>query len=391
MKFRIQTTCIPALRPLSSTLLLALSLGLLASCAVPMHAAQPTPARAVVAPETPQQAGNCRVSAEVTGDVRLEPGCVYHQQLRISTNGTQLDCQGAWLDGGGTLANGIVIDSNGQPLTDVTVQNCNIRAFATGVRVGWAKADEADEAEGGSVNAAANAPRKITLSHLTVVDSTRVGISIDRHAHHITVRDSTIEGSGGVGMYLEYGSSDNRVMHNKFVRNGRVMKREGLAIDSSRNNVVTDNLFQDNEHGGIFLYKNCGASVATGRSVSHTQHSDHNLIHRNTFSGEKIGVWIASRQSVDLKRLDCADAPMDAGGHYYEDFANANSVTGNQFCATQVGIRVEGDANILTGNSYDRRTGPLISVPVSQRAVLLGRPSTGNLIDAGRLNGEACS
>ena len=344
-------------------------------------------ARETFAGGAPNEARPCEISEEVSGDVRLETGCVYRQQFRISTSATTLDCRGAWLDGGGTLANGVVIDSKGTPLVDVIVKNCNIRGYETGARVAWVKPDDQ---KGGSANAFANAPSKVTLSHLHVVDSGRVGIYIDDHVHQVTIKDSTIEGSGGVGMYLEYGTSDNHVLRNKFIRNGRAFKREGLAIDSSRNNLVSGNLFEENERGGIFLYKNCGEHVATGRSVPRTEHSDHNVIQGNTFSGEKVGVWIASRQSVELKRLDCSDRPMDARGSYYEDFANFNNVTGNAFCGTKVGIRVEGDNNTLTGNSYDRSTRKLIDMPVSKRAQLLGRPSTGNQIDAGKLVAGLC-
>jgi hypothetical protein len=330
----------------------------------------------------------CETSELVTGDVRLEPGCVYHQKLRISTSGTKLDCRGATLDGRGVLGNGVLINSMGKPLANVTVRNCIMRGFtSSGVRVAWSGPDFK---KGGYEAAFAGAPSKVTLSHLSVFDSGRVGIFIDDHVHDVTIEDSTIERSGGAGMYLEHGSRDIRVFRNRFLSNGHVFKREGLAIDSSSHNKVIDNVFADNVKGGVFLYKNCGERFSSGRSVVRTQHSDHNEIRGNRFIRERVGVWVASRQSVDLKRLDCSDPSMDPDGHYFEDFANHNDIVGNAFCDTRTGIRIEGDDNRVTDNFFDAKTRQPVDVPVSKRAQFRARPSTRNVIDKSQVVDTLC-
>lgn len=38
--------------------------------------------------------------------------------------------------------------------------------------------------------------------------------------------------------------------------------------------------------------------------------SDENIVRHNVFVGERVGVWLASRQSKDLSKWDCGDPPL---------------------------------------------------------------------------------
>jgi hypothetical protein len=115
------------------------------------------------------------------------------------------------------------------------------------------------------------------------------------------------------------------------------------------------------------------------------------LISGNRFVREEVGVWIASRQSRNLRRMDCSDKPMDAQGQYFEDFANRNTLEKNAFCATAVGVRIEGDENRVRANYFDAKVGKKVEIPVTKRAELLGRPPKDNQYDDGQDGRSICS
>lgn len=332
----------------------------------------------------------CTLPKRLSGDIVLDAFCTYRQQFMLTASGTTLDCRGATIDGENRLNVGITINSEGRPLSQVTVRNCVIRNFTgNAVRIAWSGEDiekPTDPAE-----RRRRTPRQVKLSNLEIFNSGRVGVYFDDFVSDSTLENSIIADSGGVGLYLEFDSRNNVISHNEFRHNGHVMNREALAVDSSSRNTIVDNTFMDNRLGGIFLYKNCGEHVSSGRSVSRTQHSEDNVIARNRFIRENVGVWIASRQSRNLQRIDCSDRSMDGRGQYFEDFANHNTVEQNLFCATRVGIRIEGDNNRIRENQFDDKTRQRVEIPRTKRGELLGRPPMGNQYDAGRDGDSLCS
>lgn len=184
---------------------------------------------------------------------------------------------------------------------------------------------------------------------MVVTGSGRVGIYFDDYVTDSTLSNSTVQQSYMSGIYLEHSSRNNRIINNRIVNNGHESlgrgKREGLAVDSSANNLIEGNLFKGNGAGGVFLYKNCGEHYSSGKSVIRWQHSDHNIIRNNTFTDEQIGIWLASRQSRDLSGFDCGNKPKDNSGQYFADYADNNILEGNKFIGTRVDIKDEGVGN----------------------------------------------
>ncbi|MHC1727608.1 MAG: right-handed parallel beta-helix repeat-containing protein [Syntrophobacteraceae bacterium] len=318
----------------------------------------------------------------------MPKGCFFEQPIEISESDTSLDCNGAVFDGHQKHMNGLRIDSKGRPLSNIKVENCTFRNFqSSGIRITWSEVD----ARKGSVQKEiySRSPTKILINKTNIIGNGGVGVYIDDYVANVTVQDSVIRDSGGVGLYLEHSSRDNRVLNNKFIRNGFGTKtkshsREAIAVDSSAGNQIVGNLFEQNSAGGVFLYKNCGEQIQDGKNVIRWQHSENNEIRDNLFNNEKIGVWIASRQSRQLGAWNCGDPPMDASRVYFEDFANKNIVIDNTFCGNEVAIRVEGDDNRIVDNRFGSGTKVTVQVPITKRAQLLNRPPKGNVISDGR-------
>ncbi len=312
----------------------------------------------------------------------MPPTCLYHQSIQITEGNTTLDCNGSVFDGQGQDKVGLYIDSQGKPLSNITIKNCTFRNFKNGVRIAWNKVDS--QKAGSRADLYRNSPTQILLDNVTVDYNNGVGIYVDDYVTEVTIQNSRIQDNRGVGIYLEHSSKQNKILNNKLIRNGyRVDKgpREAIAVDSSAENRIEENEFDGNAAGAIFLYKNCGEHINSGRQVIRWQHSNNNAIRNNRFNNEIIGVWLASRQSRNLSNWDCGDPPMDPQGRYFEDFADHNEISGNHFTRTRTAVRIESDYNTVTNNAFQCSGEPSIEMPSTMRETFLRRPQLGNLID----------
>lgn len=315
----------------------------------------------------------------LSGVIRLPRGCVYHHPIAIISSNTSLDCSGSIFDGEGQDKVGLYIDSRGEHLADVMVKNCTFKNFKNGVSISWKTVDVEKGSDRNEIYK--RSPTRITLDNLNVKGNERVGVYVDDYSTRVIIKNSIIERNKGVGIYLEHSSRNNEIVNNKFIENGfGDGRREAIAVDSSAENLISGNYFQGNSAGGIFLYKNCGEHIDSGRQVVRWQHSSDNKIRNNTFVNEDVGVWLASRQSRNLKRIGCADKPMDVGGNFFEDYASNNFVVNNKFIKNKVGVRIESDDNEITRNVFECDGKTAVDMPRTKREELLNRPQIGNVI-----------
>lgn len=288
------------------------------------------------------------VPKKISGNVELPSQCVFQQSLRISEGNTTLNCNGSKFIGNGTKKIGLLIDSRGEALTNVTIKNCIFEGFeSSGIRVSW---EEVDTQKGDNKKIIyQRTPTKILIENVEVINNGGVGIYIDDYVTESAIKNSKISGSGGAGIYLEHSTRNNKIIGNTISSNGfkqdKKTRREGIAIDSSAHNEVVGNVFSGNAAGGVFLYKNCGEHFTTGRQVIRWQHSDSNIIKKNKFIDEEVGIWLASRQNKRLENWDCGD-PKNINGNY-DDFADSNTVTENEFCRVARPIVDNGANNLI--------------------------------------------
>ncbi|CAI8735370.1 right-handed parallel beta-helix repeat-containing protein [Pseudomonas sp. IT-P218] len=319
------------------------------------------------------------LEGEVSGNVKLNAACTYFQTVRIVESNTHLDCNGATLEGEGKRAVGIQIDGKKKLIENVTVENCRIQNFknrgvniTSGLRIKDFSADTDANYK--------LAPKKILIDHVAVLGSGRGGVYFDSYVTDSVLRNSTVEGSGKVGVYLEQGTQRIQILNNTIRNNGVDGHREGLAIDSSAHNTVKGNHFISNAGGGVFIYKNCGENFSSGKSALRWQSSDFNIVQDNTFRDERVGVWIASRQSKDLSKWGCGDPSVDESGRFFADHANNNVVERNEFCNTVTAVRVEGDNNIIVQNRIDSASRRQVFEPYQNVNKPDGRKTQGNTV-----------
>jgi parallel beta-helix repeat protein len=338
------------------------------AAAVPSLLPPPDPASVLV----PCPVGGTRVDVVTTS--HLDPACSYPGGLDIRASGVVLDCQGATVQsapGAGGVGIGIVTPA-GVSMSDVVVRNCRTSGFTNGIK----------PTRDGFRGLAAGHEFDHHLSDIVIEDSevrgsNGVGIFVDGYVEDVTIQRVTVQNAGSTGIYLEAGSRDNVVRHNQIVDNGFSENgrdegqlatfngitvrywgpgREGIAVDGSWSNVITDNAFEGNSAGGIFLYKNCGEFHLSrpARWYERRYGADDNLIEGNSFAGGPTGVWIGSRMGENTLPMECSDPAYRTGPleRIVLDRAARNTVRGNTFADVTYGVRVEDDGAVVEGNTF---------------------------------------
>ena len=333
----------------------------------------------------------------VTQTSHLDPSCSYADGIEIRASGVTLDCRGATIQSApGAGGRGIAIASAVDvALSDVTVRNCIVKGFTNGIRVtrdGFRSLPAGGEYEHPFAD--------IVIEDSHIYETNGSGIFVDGYVTGVTMRRLHILDAGGVGIYLEAGSKDNVIENSLLIRNGygevtpegvpfsfgginfryRSTGREGIAVDGSRNNRISNNVLLLNSAGGIFLYKNCGEYVHERPAQWWTRRygADGNLIEDNLISFGPNGVWIGSRMAENTKFMDCSDTPYinEPVRAVYPDFAKDNVVRDNQILMMENAIRVEDDRNTIDGNviTHTAPTARGVIVGTKERTALLGDP-----------------
>jgi parallel beta-helix repeat protein len=385
----------PAHRYVLGVLVACLALALPATASAGRHRPPPAP------PVIP-----CSQAAEriqLTQSARLDPSCSYTAGVDITASNVTLDCRGAKLDRTGLGGDaGILVhapvDAN---MSRITIRNCVILGFLNSIKItrdGFRGLPAGQEY--------VNGIKHVTVENSTLDGSRGVGLFVDGYVTHTTIRNNLITRTGSSGIYLEAGSADNVVTRNRLIDNGFRengpsgstltvsgvefrfwgIGREGLSIDGSRRNFVSGNHFKGNSAGGIFLYTNCGEYVNSRpqRWFQRRYGADDNLIAGNRFEGGTNGVWVGSRMGESTLPMECSDPSYLKQGITWItlDRAARNTVIANSFRDVKYGVRVEDDDTRVLANSFAGPDGTHHGVVVGTpyRTSVLGKPVRGTTL-----------
>lgn len=318
------------------------------------------------------------------GAVTLQRGCYYEQKFTIETPDTVLDCDGAELRTPEDYAVNIKKEAD-----RAVVKNCYVvgsRGIAVRTRNRTRNGETPNDLR-------ALAAADVVLENLHISNTVHVGVHLLPHTVGVTIRNSVLTGNSSSGIYMSPYGKRHRVLNNEISNNGHIkpdgrrrigwFRREGIAIDASSEHVIENNDITRNALGGILLYKNCWEHAADEPdSQPRTEHASSNIIRNNRFGDQPFGVWVASRQSRDLRSLECGDPtpysnPININSVFHPtyssypsaytsdyifslnrvwawpDFAEDNVITGNVFALhSRGGIRVEDDETEVTRNLF---------------------------------------
>lgn len=284
----------------------------------------------------------------------------------MAQSDSSLDCQGARIsttadDSSSASAITIKPDTDAA-ISDIAVANCHVEGYGHALHIRQFSNPNERYARG-LIDPKANrmlAPRDIRVINVSSNHSKNSGIFVGDHVQAVTFDRVRVQNSGTVGLYLEFGSRDNVIKNSVFVGNGfRTFKpnREAIAVDSSSNNRIENNQFIHNGAGSILLYRNCFEHAGDTTRSNHfkrTESSRDNIIRGNRFMDEPVGVWVASRQSRNLKGFECGAylIKQTPFASYHLDSAKNNQIINNQFEDVTQGIIVEDDGTRIQGNRF---------------------------------------
>ena len=305
----------------------------------------------------------------IKGHSALSNSCdLIGKSLRFELNesNSSLDCRGARLStmaDDPSKASAITIKpKTDRAIDNIAVANCHVDGYGHALHIRQYSNPNQRYARG-FTNPADNrtlAPSNIRVINVSSRNSINSGMFVGDHAHDITFDTVHIHNAGTVGLYLEFGSRDNVIKNSVFVGNGfRTFKpnREAIAVDSSSNNRIENNQFIHNGAGSILLYRNCfehADDPARSNHFKRTESSRDNIIVNNTFEDEPVGVWVASRQSRNLKGFECGAylVKQTPFASYHLDSAKDNQIINNRFEQVEQGIIVEDDGTLIKGNKF---------------------------------------
>lgn len=315
----------------------------------------------------------------VKGHSALSKGCnLTGQSIRFELNESHssLDCQGAALStmaDDPSKASAITIKpKTDMAIKDIAVANCHVDGYGHALHIRQYSNPNQRYARG-FIDPAANralAPRDIQVMNVSSRNSINSGMFVGDHVHGVTFDKVYIQNAGTVGLYLELGSRDNVIKNSVFVGNGfRSFKpnREAIAVDSSSNNRIENNRFIHNGAGSVLLYRNCFEHADDPTRSNHfkrTESSRDNVIRGNIFDDETVGIWVASRQSRNLKGFNCGAylVKKTLFASYHLDSAKDNQIIDNRFEQVEQGIIVEDDGTLISGNQFAATVGTPIVV-----------------------------
>lgn len=296
-------------------------------------------------------------------------------QFILDSSNTSLDCNGAILGATEATANKTAITikpKQDSAIANIAVANCHVQGYGHALNIRQ-KSNPNVRYNKGLIDPEANralAPRDIRIINVSSNGSNNSGIFVGDHVQRVTFDQLRVARSGTVGLYLEFGSQHNTIQNSVFVDNGfRSFKpnREAIAIDASGFNTIQNNEFIHNGAGGVLLYRNCFEHADEPSRSNHfkrTESARDNIIKDNTFRDEPVGVWVASRQSRNLKGFACGAYPLAETllASYHIDSAKDNQILGNTFIQVDTGIIVEDDGTQIINNDFTQAGGIAIKI-----------------------------
>ena len=241
-----------------------------------------------------------------------------------------------------------------QVVRDVLIDGCEvngaIRIQGLGPHGQAGKVKASSRTADHTSHAQSVAPSNVVLRNLRITGDGRIPVYFSPGVTRSKLLNSRVGGtSASSGVYLDAESAGNEIRGNVFSVRG---PREILSIDGSARNVVSGNVFDGANTGGVYVYRNCGE----GGTARH-QKPEFNEISGNTFrySGSRARptIWLGY-SSLERNLFLC---PQDRGigfgsGVDDRDFADRNTVTGNTFVGGSPARLIRDDgANNRIGNN----------------------------------------
>ena len=280
--------------------------------------------------------------------------------------GVDLDCAGGAIDhgidanGGGRPApprEPVAAHPNGpapavwfptdRSLSDIAIRNCTIRRTGErGIAMFRFFGGQLD-ANGRMADGGEPLGHHDILMQDLYLENLKTGIYLGNYSRDVTMERLVIDGTDRIALYTESGSHRVTLKDSVIANN---LTREAVAIDSTYDSTLENNLFVDNREGAVNLYQNCGELKGIVCPVVRDTPPNGNRIAGNRFVDNGITeLQVASRQGRKHSAGWCATLDGEPGRH--RDTAEDNTVVDNVFvCDEGTALTVMDGPNLVAGN-----------------------------------------
>lgn len=236
--------------------------------------------------------GNQTYNGEIQKEIEFSgPGAV----------GITFNCKGHRINHQSSEGRAIAVrtDQSGNVPHHITIKDCEVNGNIRLVQGDQAICSGCADPEADAIaRRQATAPHHIYMRNLKItVAKTGNGVHFSGGVTFSSLSNSSIRGTldRNTAIYLSPESANNAIVGNFIGVNTE--NREQIAIDGSANNYIADNDLSGLNHGGIYIFRNCGQS-----GTVRIQKPWHNSIVNNRFYYEKFddpddypALWVASR------------------------------------------------------------------------------------------------
>jgi len=219
------------------------------------------------------------------------------------------------------------------PPQNITIRRCNLTG---GIRI-WGmtnnlnRIDEVRDSShrpGHTQRARAAAPRNILLSNLKITGLEWISLYLLQGVTGVKVIDSEFTGNAkDVAIYFGAESGFNELRGNYI--HTRTARKQLIAIDGSSDNLIVNNRFSSLNHGGIYLFRNCGEKMIVRHNTPTRNRIINNTFYYDRYRGGNPAVYIGSRDGSPGYCND--DNGYDFGSSSSNrDLARFNAIMQNQ-------------------------------------------------------------
>lgn len=186
---------------------------------------------------------------------------------------------------------------------------------------------ESSQKSGHTVRVQDAAPTNIIFEKVSIIGTGRIPLYISPGVTRFQLLHSTISGiSSSVAVYLDAESAYNTFRNNMIETK---TSRELVAIDGSSHNVFMNNRFSSLNHGGIYLYRNCGEGGVTRHASPTDNWIVNNVFYYDKYSDYEPAIFLGARSG---SKNYCDEDKLSRYGSGISDldYARFNIVMQNQ-------------------------------------------------------------
>lgn len=171
------------------------------------------------------------------------------------------------------------------------------------------------------------APTNIVFHNVTITSTNRIPLYVSPGVTRFQLLNSIVNGtSSSVAVYLDAESAYNTFRNNRIDTR---TSRELIAMDGSSHNIFMNNWLSSLNHGGVYLYRNCGEGGVARHATPTDNWIVNNVFYYDRYSGYEPAIFLGARSGRKNYCNEDVASPYGSGRSNL-DYASFNIIMQNQ-------------------------------------------------------------